>query len=120
MLLQKLDRAECVQECGILCQPLTLTDPSIGAPFKSMWCVIEPGSSSAPDQHEQAEMVVVVEGNAMITTGDAVVEASPGAVVHLPPNARHVVHNPCENRPLILLSVYWFIDPPSSVPTGSD
>jgi|AntDryMetagUQ889_1029465.scaffolds.fasta_scaffold00178_2 mannose-6-phosphate isomerase-like protein (cupin superfamily) len=119
MLLQKLERAQCVQECGILCQPLTLTDPSIGAPFKSMWCVIEPSSSSDPDQHEQAEMVVIVAGEAVITTDDAVVEASPGAVVHLPPGARHVVHNPCADRPLVLLSVYWFIDQrPSAITEG--
>lgn len=110
MLLQKLERDQCVPECGILCQPLTLTDPSIGAPFKSMWCVIEPGSSSDPDQHEQAEMVVVVAGEAVITTADGMVEAAPGTVVHLPPNARHVVHNPGADRPLILLSVYWFIN----------
>lgn len=119
-MLQQLDSAECVRECGILCQPLRLTAPSIQAPFKSMWCVIDPSSSSTPDQHEQAEMVVVVAGEAVVTTDEAVVEASPGAVVHLPPHARHVVHNPCADRPLILLSVYWFIDPPSSISTESD
>ena len=119
MLLQRLERAECVRECGILCQPLTLTDPSIKAPFKSMWCVIEPDSSSDPDQHEQAEMVVVVSGEAVIRTEDAVVEAPPGTVVHLPPNARHVVHNPSADRPVVLLSVYWFIDQrPSAITEG--
>lgn len=120
MLVQKLERAQCVQECGILCQPLTLTDSSIGAPFKSMWCVIEPGSSSDPDQHGQAEMVVIVAGEAVVTTDDAEVEASPGTVVHLPPGARHVVRNPRSDRPLVLLSVYWFIDQRSSVVTGGD
>ncbi len=120
MLLQKLEQNECVPECGILCQPLMLTDPSIKAPFKSMWCVIEPHSSSDPDQHEQAEMVVVVAGKAVITTADGMVEASPGTVVHLPPNARHVVHNPDADRSLILLSVYWFIDRRSSATPGGD
>ncbi|HEU0090076.1 MAG TPA: cupin domain-containing protein [Pseudonocardiaceae bacterium] len=121
MLMQRLERSECVQECGILCQPLTLTAPSIKAPFKSMWCVLEPGSSSDPDQHEQAEMVVVVAGEAVLTTDDgAVLHAVPGTVVHLPPQARHTVHNPCPDRPLVLLSVYWFIDPRSNATTGSE
>lgn len=120
MLQQKLERDQCVPECGILCQPLTLTDPSIGAPFKSMWCVIEPDSSSAPDQHEQAEMVVIVAGDAVVTTDDAVVEAAPGTVVHLPPNARHVIRNPAKDQPLILLSIYWFIDQRSSGTTEGE
>jgi len=115
MLLQKLERGQCVPESGILCQPLTLNHPSIGAPFKSMWCVIEPGSSSDPDQHEQAEMVVVVAGDAVIVTADGMVDATPGTVVHLPPNSCHIVHNPCPDQPLILLSVYWSIDQRSSV-----
>lgn len=120
MFLQKLERSECVQESGILCQSLRLTDPTVTAPFKSMWCVIEPGSSSDPDHHEQAEMVVVVAGAAVITTEDAQLEAFPGTVVHLAPHDRHVVHNTRADQPLVLLSVYWFIDPASSGPTEGE
>lgn len=118
MLLQKLEPSRFVRECGILCQPLSLTDPTIKAPFKSMWCVVEPGGTSEPDQHEQAEMVVVVEGKAVITTDSTEVEATPGTVVHLPPSSRHVVRNSATDQPLVLLSIYWFIAQPVSGLTG--
>jgi mannose-6-phosphate isomerase-like protein (cupin superfamily) len=118
MLLQKLERESCQHESGILIQKLDLSYPSIQAPFKSMWCVVEPSSSSAPDQHGQAEMVVIVEGKALVDIDGTVVEATPGTVVHLPPDSRHVVHNPSPDQPLSLLSIYWFIHDQSVAAEG--
>lgn len=56
MLLRRLER----KECGTLCQPLNLPDPSLRAALESMR-VIEPSSSPAPDQYEQAETAMVVD-----------------------------------------------------------
>lgn len=77
-----------------------------GLPFDAMWCVVAPGTTSAPDRHPETEFAVVVDGTAAYESGGHRVEAPAGTVVVLDSDEPHVIHNDTE-RPLTILSLYW-------------
>jgi quercetin dioxygenase-like cupin family protein len=76
-------------------------------PFGAMWCVIPPGGTSDEDVHPEVEFAVVTKGTAVYEADGDKVEVSPGGVVVLPPQQRHVIHNLSPDQPLVILSLYW-------------
>jgi quercetin dioxygenase-like cupin family protein len=91
-------------EFGTKCQrvfPLDVLDETLGA----MGCWLEPGAQTAPDQHNQREMVLVTGGRGTLVSGDETTELKAGDVVFIEKNHEHVLH--CTDEPLAWISVYW-------------
>ena len=79
-------------------------------PFGAMWCVVPPGSRTDPDSHPELELAVVVDGAATFESGETTLDAGQGAAVLLSSHERHVVHNRSDDKPLVMLSIYWLPD----------
>lgn len=114
MLLQKYDPAAFTDEFGIRCRRLGLDELPIQAPFGSMWCSIDPGASSSPDTHDEAGMIVVVEGRGAVHVDGESVRVAAGDVVHVDPESQHVITNESDGGPLRVLSIYWPVVAPAT------
>ena len=67
---------------------------------------IAPGADAGPEeQHDGDQIIYVVEGEAVVSLGDAAHAAGPGTLVVIPAGARHHVKNP-GRTPLFFLTVY--------------
>jgi quercetin dioxygenase-like cupin family protein len=102
--LTTLSEASAGGEFGTRCQrvfPLDVLDETLGA----MGCWLEPGAQTAPDQHNQREMVLVTSGRGTLVSGDETTALKAGDVVFIEKNHEHVLH--CTDEPLAWISVYW-------------
>lgn len=91
-------------EFGTRCQrvfPLDVEDETLGA----MACWLKAGQQTAPDQHNQREMVLVISGRGTLVSGEETTALSAGDVVLIEKNHEHVLH--CTDETLIWFSVYW-------------
>jgi methionyl-tRNA synthetase len=88
-------------------------------PFQAMWCVIPPASASAPDQHPEVELAVVMAGRATFDVDGREVAVSAGTAVLLESGERHVIHNAAADEPVRILSVYWMPEEPETPPEGA-
>lgn len=50
---------------------------------------LEPGMDVNPHKHPFEQVVYIVKGNVHFHIGDEVIEAGPGSVIRIPPNAMH-------------------------------
>jgi mannose-6-phosphate isomerase-like protein (cupin superfamily) len=102
--------AALAPEFGIMCGRWSQYPALDSLPFDSMWCFVPPGSRTDEDCHPEAELVVVLDGEARLESPQNTVDASPGTAVLLGSRERHVIHNRSEGSPLVLLSIYWMPD----------
>jgi mannose-6-phosphate isomerase-like protein (cupin superfamily) len=84
--------------------PWSDTEPE--PPFGAMACFLPGGGDSAPDCHDQDEMMIVLAGGGVVDIADEGVPLSMGEVVVIPRNLRHVVRN-SGTETLAWVSVYW-------------
>ncbi|WP_165945667.1 cupin domain-containing protein [Micromonospora sp. KC606] len=102
-----IDADSAVEEFGMRCQ--RLIPQAIGPqepPLGAMACFLEAGRDSAPDCHDQDELMVVIAGTGAVTLAGERTPIGPGDLVFLPRNREHVVHSAAGTR-LSWLSVYW-------------
>ena len=102
--------AELVAGFGVQCGRWTQYGELGEVPFGAMWCVVPPGGRTAPDAHDERELVVVADGATRFESpgGDgAGVTVEHGSTVLFDGGEPHVVHNLSGDRPLVLLCLYW-------------
>ncbi len=107
MKIQRLGESGLKREYGILCQRV---DPAPGAgeiPFGAAWCVIEPGGSTTPHRHSEAETFFILEGRGVMSIGDERAPVSKGDAPFIPPQTVHAVENASESETLVFLSTWW-------------
>jgi mannose-6-phosphate isomerase-like protein (cupin superfamily) len=67
---------------------------------------IPPGADGGPEEEHGGDQVIyVLEGEAVVTIGDAEHRAAPGSLVMVPARTRHHVRNP-GRVPLFCVTVY--------------
>jgi mannose-6-phosphate isomerase-like protein (cupin superfamily) len=111
----RIEERAASTEFGLSCQrliPWTTDGPE--PPLGVMACFLPLGTSSAPDCHDQDEVMIVLAGSGTLQLGDELDEFTAGDVLVLPRNQVHVVHNPGVN-PLTWVSMYWPLHEPGSV-----
>jgi cupin 2 domain-containing protein len=73
--------------------------------------IVSSGQISPPDQwydQDQAEWVVLIQGEAELTYGDGTTQRlQPGGYVLIPPHVRHRVTYTSTEPPCIWLAVHW-------------
>jgi mannose-6-phosphate isomerase-like protein (cupin superfamily) len=101
-------------EFGMACQRLV---PWAGEqeepPFGAMACFLPAAATSAPDRHDQDELMIVLSGSGTVRIEDESTEISAGGVVAIARRREHVVHNPNEAT-LTWVSFYWPLHEPAS------
>ncbi|GIF07102.1 class I tRNA ligase family protein [Actinoplanes siamensis] len=102
-----VDGSNLTAEYGIAVGRWSQFEQARQFPFEAMWCVIPAASRSAPDQHAEVELAIVVGGRARFVVEGRDVEAPAGTAVLLEPQERHVIHNTRDDEPVQILSVYW-------------
>ncbi|GAA2466313.1 cupin domain-containing protein [Streptomyces macrosporus] len=112
----RIDQTVARAEFGMRCQRLVPwstagDEPPLGA----MACFLEPGASSAPDCHDQDEVMIVLSGDGTVELAGESTRIGTGEVVVLPRNREHVVHNPAAPGATTLtwVSVYWPLHEPT-------
>jgi mannose-6-phosphate isomerase-like protein (cupin superfamily) len=109
----EVDVAEAAEEFGTSCQRLIpWATPASETPFGAMACFLAPGARSAPDCHDQDEVVLVLGGEAEVRIGADSVQVTPRQLVFLPRNQTHVVVNTSSTEQLAWLSLYWPLHEP--------
>ncbi|MFD4658714.1 cupin domain-containing protein [Kitasatospora sp. NPDC058444] len=109
----RIDRNSAAEEFGMRCQRII---PWAGAgeepPVGAMACFLPAGSSSAPDCHDQDEVMIVMSGTGRITLDGEDTSCGAGDVVVLPRNQEHVVHSTGDSE-LQWVSFYWPLHEPA-------
>jgi mannose-6-phosphate isomerase-like protein (cupin superfamily) len=114
-----ISTAQAAAEFGMACQRLV---PWAGErpepPFGAMACFLPATATSAPDCHDQDEVMIVLSGDGTVQIGDESTAVSAGEVVTIARNRTHTVHNPNETT-LTWVSVYWPLhEPKAAAPPG--
>ncbi|WP_432089366.1 cupin domain-containing protein [Streptomyces sp. bgisy095] len=117
----RIDQSAAAAEFGMRCQRLipwagSAEEPPVGA----MACFLPSGSSSAPDCHDQDEVMIVLAGEGTVELAGETTPIGPGELVVLPRNEEHVVHNPAAagGATLTWVSVYWPLHEPKPGAAG--
>jgi methionyl-tRNA synthetase len=80
--------------------------PASGVVPGAGWGRVVPGGSSAPHQHDEIEMFVIVQGIGELMVDGRCVRVAPGAVATFEPFETHVLRNVGE-QDLIFFDLYW-------------
>ena len=70
------------------------------------WCVIAPGETSTPHDHDEKEMFFVIDGDGVIRMGDEERRIGRGDTIFVTPDVRHKITNDGETD-LLFLSIWW-------------
>jgi len=106
MKIQEVKRENFQEEYGILCHRI-YPDDRASTPFGSSWCIVEPGKSTDPHDHEVGETFFILEGSGIMSIGGETSSVTKGSVVYIPPFANHVLTNTSPSANLVFLSVWW-------------
>jgi mannose-6-phosphate isomerase-like protein (cupin superfamily) len=112
----RVDEASAEPEFGLACQRLIPwpgqdTQPPAGL----MACFLEPARSTAPDCHDQDEVMLILSGHGEVDLAGEATEFGPRDLIVLPANHEHVVHNRTDT-PLVWVSLYWPLHEKEGVP----
>lgn len=109
--MQKMesDGAKLVAEFGVQCGRWSQYGDLGELPFGAMWCIVPPGGRTNEDTHDERELVIVADGEARFESPgrSGTLSAGHGAAVLFDSQEPHVVHNASDERPLVLLGMYW-------------
>jgi mannose-6-phosphate isomerase-like protein (cupin superfamily) len=109
-----MDRRNAADEFGMACQRLVpwalqADEP----PFGVMACFLPSGRASAPDCHDQDEVMIVLSGTGTVEVGGEHGEIRSSDVVVLPRNNVHIVRNDGAGV-LSWVSFYWPLHEPAN------
>jgi mannose-6-phosphate isomerase-like protein (cupin superfamily) len=108
----RIDPAAAESEFGMACQRII---PWSGAadepPLGAMACFLDAGASSAPDVHDQDEVMLVLSGDGSVLLDDERETISAGDVVVLERNREHTVVNDGLGA-LTWIALYWPLHEP--------
>ena len=115
----RVDQAMALSEFGLACQRLIpWTGQDKEPPMGLMACFLDPASSSAPDCHDQDEVMIILSGDGAVDLAGETIEIGPRDLVVLPGNNEHVVHNRGTD-PLVWVSLYWPLHEPGNEASSS-
>lgn len=108
----RIDPALAESEFGMACQRIipwssTADEPPLGA----MACFLDAGASSAPDVHDQDEVMLVLSGTGTVLLDDDKDAITVGDVVVLERNREHTVVNDGLTA-LTWIALYWPLHEP--------
>jgi mannose-6-phosphate isomerase-like protein (cupin superfamily) len=107
-----LSAARAEAEFGMACQRLLpWTGEQEEPPFGVMACFLPAAATSAPDCHDQDEVMIVLSGTGTVRIGDESTDVSAGEVVAIGRNRTHVVHSTHQTA-LTWISFYWPLHEP--------
>ena len=107
MHVSKFDAALLEREYGESTLRVVAPDGLPQLPFGAMWIALDPGQSSAPDTHHEAEAFFIFEGEGRVAVNGERSAVARGDVVHLTPFDEHTIHNDSPDAELRLLTVWW-------------
>ncbi|MFF3182723.1 MULTISPECIES: cupin domain-containing protein [Rhodococcus] len=102
--LTRIDNQSATREYGTQCQrifPGVVAEDTFGA----MACWLESNSSTALDEHNQRELIIVLRGDGSLTSGDDVQTVATGDVVMIERGHPHVIHSGGDE--LHWISLFW-------------
>jgi len=110
----RIDRSSAAEEFGMRCQRIVPWAGAAGEepPIGAMACFLPAGSSSAPDCHDQDEVMIITSGTGRVTLDGEDTTCAAGDLVVLPRNKEHVVHGTGDTE-LQWVSVYWPLHEPA-------
>jgi mannose-6-phosphate isomerase-like protein (cupin superfamily) len=76
-------------------------------PWNSSLVSIRPGESSTAHAHATDETFIFTGGSGTVVVEDEQRTVSPGDVIYIPHDNRHVVTNTTDHEPLTFVSIYW-------------
>lgn len=110
----RIHEENAAQEFGMACQRLV---PWAGQgeepPFGAMACFLPAGAQSAPDCHDQDEVMITLTGHGTVEVGEESAGIDTGTVLVIPRNSPHVVHNSGSDD-LSWVSFYWPLHEPGN------
>ncbi|MFG2822873.1 class I tRNA ligase family protein [Kitasatospora sp. NPDC048365] len=86
-------------------QPAWAQDPEL--PVNVRRVTLRPGETTAPHNHHDVEVWVVLDGRGEVTSDGRTAQLAAGDAVRLPPLGVHTLHNPAADRPLSFLTFWW-------------
>lgn len=107
MFIQSIAVEKQTNEYGIIMQRLfQIASPPLNSPFGSSWGFIETDISSAPHQHHEHEVFIILEGEGQIIIQDEEEPVSKGDAIYIPPFANHFLTN-TGDKTLVFLTIWW-------------
>ncbi|MCD0485886.1 class I tRNA ligase family protein [Streptacidiphilus sp. ASG 303] len=97
-------------------QPAWARDPEL--PVNVRRVTLRPGETTAPHNHHDIEVWVILDGNGEVTSDGETVPVAAGDALRIPPLSVHTLHNPSEDRPLSFLTLWW--DDPAALDAEHD
>ncbi|WP_405763004.1 MULTISPECIES: class I tRNA ligase family protein [unclassified Streptomyces] len=76
-------------------------------PFNLRRVTLRPGEKTAPHNHHDTEVWVVLDGEGEVASDGQSVRVTAGDTVRLPPLGVHTLHNTAGDRPLTFLTTWW-------------
>jgi mannose-6-phosphate isomerase-like protein (cupin superfamily) len=108
----RIDPAAATAEFGIACQRIIpWTSAGDEPPLGAMACFLDAGASSAPDLHDQDEVMLVLAGKGTVLLDDEREPIAAGDVVVLERNREHTVVNDGLEA-LTWIALYWPLHEP--------
>jgi mannose-6-phosphate isomerase-like protein (cupin superfamily) len=105
MEIRNLDRDHLKAEYGAFTQRL-MPWTAMNAPFEGAWCVIAPGTATAPHSHHEHEMFIAISGVATLESDGRRDPFVAGDVAYLTPGEYHQVINDSDTD-FQMYSVWW-------------
>lgn len=76
-------------------------------PFNLRRVSLRPGETTAPHNHHDTEVWVILDGEGEVTSDDRSARVTGGDTVRLPPLGVHTLRNTSDDRPLTFLTTWW-------------
>jgi methionyl-tRNA synthetase len=76
-------------------------------PFNLRRVTLRPGETTAPHNHHDVEVWVILDGLGQVTSDGETARVTAGDTVRLPPLGVHTLRNTADDRPLTFLTTWW-------------
>lgn len=111
MHVKTLNRQELKYEYDLYAQRNFPWAGVVNPPFGSAWCVLPPGQRSAPHDHDEKEVFIIVKGKGLAQGGEKKCEVAVGDVIYFTPFTQHFITN-IGDEDLEFVSI-WFDGEPA-------
>lgn len=106
MHVKTLDRENLKFEYDLYAQRNFPWKDVVDPPFGGAWCVLHPGQTSAPHNHDEKEVFIIVKGKGLARGDEKTREVITGDVIYFTPFTEHCITNIGE-EPLEFVSLWW-------------
>ena len=107
MFISKFDPALFVREYGENSMRVAPPDGFPEPPFGAMWGTVDPGETSTPNNHHEAEAFFVLDGEGEVEVEGRREKVGTGDLVYVEPFESHALRNGSSEADLRFLSIWW-------------